>query len=137
MRRRFRFVIEHGGVARLSVTAGDVEFGFPEIAPEKPDQSGGKNDERKRDFEKEDRNKGQRGDRPHHLILERFSADADDRNGNDRHHRWFQSVKDRGNPRQLPVGGVNETQSPKNEDRGNDKKRPGDDAAPGFVKQPS
>ena len=56
----------------------------------------------KRNLEKEDRDKGERGDRPHHFVLERFPADANDGDGDNRHHRRFQSVEDRGDPRQLP-----------------------------------
>src|SRR5205085_10820858 len=40
-------------------------------------------------------------------------------------------------PRDVAVGGVDETQRPENKNRRNDKKCAGDDAAPGFVKKPA
>ena len=72
MRWRFRFVIEHGGVAALFVTANHVESRFPETAPEKSNQARAKNDDRERRPEKIDRDKGERGQRPHDFVLERF-----------------------------------------------------------------
>ena len=67
-------------------------------------------------MEKEDRDKSERGQRPHDFVFERFAADADDCDRDDRHDRGLQSVKDRGDPRDMAEGGVDITQRPKDED---------------------
>src|SRR5207253_9289592 len=92
---------------------------------------------RKRNLEEINPNECERGQRPHHKILERFAPDSNYGDDNDRRHRGFQSVKDRRDPRQISKRGVDVTQRPKNEDRWNNKERAGNDTAPNFVEEPA
>src|ERR1700730_4780558 len=88
-------------------------------------------------MKKENRDERESGERPHDFVSERFAPDANNRDGDNGHNGRLQSVEDRGDRRDIAERGVNITQRPKNKDRRNDKKRSGNDAAPGSVQEPA
>src|SRR5439155_1079607 len=134
---RLRRIAQHGFVNDSVVTANDIKFRFPKLAADQSDYAGAENNDRKRRMEKEDRHESERGEHPHDFVLERFAPDLNDCNGDDSHDRGLQSVKDRRDQRDMAEGSVNITERPKNEDRWEQEKRAGDDAAPSFVQEPA
>src|ERR1700720_2453231 len=114
-----------------------VEFCFPNQSAEKSNDTTAEDERGKWDFKKIDRDESEHSQRPHDFVLKRFLADTNDRRQHDRSHGRFESIKNRCDPRDVAVGGVDETQRPKNKNRRYDKKRPGDDTAPRFVKKPA
>src|SRR5438067_9580098 len=109
---------------------------MPEETTEKSNDTSAEDDRGKWRFEKIDRYESERSQRPHDFVLQRFFPDANNRRQHDRSHGRFESIKNRCDPRDVAVSGVDETQSPEDKNRRYDKKCAGDDAAPGFVKKP-
>ena len=138
--RRFRVVIKNAQLSlaldrRMTVAAG--EHCRRHFAADKTDKPRAQHDDRKWRLQEKDSCEGSRGDDPHDGIAQCFSANAKDGIRDDGKHRGLEPIKYRRDPRHIAIGGVNETQSPQNEHRRDDKERAGHNAAPGFVQKPA
>jgi hypothetical protein len=115
------------------VTLDNIELVFPELAPEQTNQSGNQDNGRKRYLEEEDRDESEGGNAPHDSILQRLAANANHGHRHDGHDCRLKTVKDRGYPGEVAIGGVNEAQCPKDKDRWDDKESAGDNPTQGLM----
>src|SRR2546423_12879249 len=130
-------VVDHRLFSATLVFGNDIKLGGPDFSAEETDQTGADNDCGDRRMQKVDGDKGERGERPERFVFKRFPTDPNDRRGDDCDHDRLESIKNRGDPRDTSVGGVDETQCPKDEHRGNDKESASYDSTCGFVQEPS
>jgi hypothetical protein len=95
------------------VPAENEKLLSPQFTAGQTDKRGAEDDDWKRHLEKMDRHECERGEAPHHFILERRAANANDGRGHDGEHRGLQTVEHGSEPREVAPGDVNETQEPK------------------------
>ena len=94
-------------------------------------------DRGKRDMKKVDCYECGRSNQPHRDGAQSPAANSNNGRGYDRQHRRLQTIKDRGDPPNVAISHVNVAKRPQDENRRKDEQRPGDNAAPDFVKKPS
>src|SRR5438067_668481 len=116
---------------------GQVSFPQGQGRPSSDPVATSENNEWKGNLEKEDRYESNGGKTPHNHVLEGFRADANHGLGNNRHDGGFHAEKDRCNPSDLAVGGIDPTQTPEEKHRGQNKQSSRNNAAPDLVQQPT
>src|SRR5450631_4615187 len=136
MTRQFLLITEDA-VALAPVAVAGGELIWPGPFTQKPDEGGAEDNHRERDFKKKDSRKSSCSDAPHDRIRQCPAPDPNDGDNDDRHDSRLQSVEDGGDPRDVAVGRVNETEHPKHKHRRNDKESASYDAAPRFVQKPA
>src|SRR4051794_5097127 len=114
----------------------DVKVLFPNQTADQSNHGRGKNDDREWHLQKKDGDERERGNSPHHAVLESLASNANDRGDYNRGHRRFQSVEYSGYPTHIAKRGVNVTERPKDEDRRDDKKGAGRDSATRLMQEP-
>ena len=129
-------------VDRRDLPGSAAMFDRGEFRPSGPraeiaDHAGRDDDDRERNVEKEDRDKGDCRQRDHDAVAQRAFADADHRLHDDGKHGGLQAEKQRLDEADIAVGRIDIAQPHDGDDAGQDKKPAGHDAAGGPVQQPA
>ncbi len=119
------------------MTGDELEFALPKSAARQPDHPGCEDDRGEGNPEEKDADERKGRNRPHHLVLERFAADAQDCRRDDRQHDGLQPAEDRRDRRHISKRRVEIAQSPQQTHRRKDKQAAGDDAAARAMQQPA
>ena len=111
--------------------------GRPLLRAEIADHAGRDDDDREGHVEKEDRDKGDGGQRDHQPVAQRALADADHGMDDDGEHRGLQPEEHRLDEADIAIGRVDVAQPHDGDDAGQDEQAAGHDAAGGPVQQPA
>ncbi|SVJ78553.1 Uncharacterised protein [Klebsiella pneumoniae] len=140
MGRDRRRVINDGGSARVTLRTVGVRFAEyrrRQPSADKTHQCRGEDDQRKRNVQRKNSDKGRGGDGGVGPILRRARAGAVRRVQRDRGHGGFDAIKNPRHHRDISPDEVDPRQRDEQHQRGQDKQHPGDDASPGFMHQPA
>ena len=129
--------VDHRRLLVAAAVFDGGEFRPSAACAEIADHAGRNDDDREGDVEKEDRDKGDRGERDHQPVAQRALADADDGLDHDREHRGLQAEEHRLDEADIAIGRVDVAQAHDGDDAGQDEQAAGHDAAGGPVQQPA
>src|ERR1700712_3627572 len=125
--------VDNGRLLAAAAMFDRGEFRPAAAGAEIPDHAGGDDDDREGDVEKEDRDKGDAGQRDQDPVAQGAFADAHDGLQYDGQHRRLQPEEQRLDEADIAIGGVDIAQPHDGDDAGQDEQPAGHDAAGGAV----